>query len=180
MPYRPPDSYGPLQLIPPGLLGFLNLKSNGDNPHSLLAEYRPTLEMRDWMFQAKQEDINGTGLVLVTGNLGTRTAFAVPLQVPQGEWWYVHSAMASSAGLPAADLIAGAIGWVVGNPGNFANHIVGPVETVAGAANKVELFRSDRGFFMPPGALLGIFISQATFAVNHTMFMWAQITRLPA
>lgn len=178
--FRAPDNFGPVQLVPPGLLGFLNLKSSGDNPHSILAEYRPAIEMRDWLLQARQEDINFTNNVLVTGNLGTRLFLNNAPIVPQGEWWFVHNVAMFTGLLPAGDIIGGAIDWVVGNPANYAVHIVGNQQTFTGAANRVALWRSDRGFFMPPGAQLGLYVTDAVFAVNGNPAGWAQITRLPA
>lgn len=176
-----PKSFGPIQVIPPGLLGFLNLKSHGENPDTMGSEYQPTIELGEWLLQRDYELVGGTAMTLVTANLGSRpfTGGVLSSPVPADEWWYVHEFCVFSVVIAVGDTVGGAVAWRIGDPGNFGISIHGPHEVFAGAANKVALFRSDQPFFAPAGSQLALYVTQATFAVNLGLAGWARITRLP-
>lgn len=80
--------YGPVQPPPWGLLGLLNLKTQGQNPDTLLGDVRPTLDLLRLYMQGDARTILTANIPLVaTGGAGP----AVPdAQVPNGEMWAVH------------------------------------------------------------------------------------------
>ena len=86
---------GPIQLIPPGLLGMFQLKT-GRNPRDLIESVQPTLEMRDWYFLVNQRPFNGSlpsSLNVTTGMTGFQILAGAGGQivVPEREVWWVRS-----------------------------------------------------------------------------------------
>lgn len=91
---------GPIQLLPQGLLGLLQLKNVGHNPRELNDSVQPTLDLWRIYLQADSE-------ALFTANIPiTAVGGAFPVvpdaQVPNDEIWAVHHFSASTFGVLAA------------------------------------------------------------------------------
>lgn len=176
----------PIQVIPSGLLGFLQLKNNGQNPQDLPDVLQPVLELRDWYLQSRAEEIvtptNIPSMALPTATFGFQTFTTNPTVpvVPDKEWWYVHDIAIVTTFVPAADFIGGAIGWV--SPNTAGNtKLVSIVQNFPGAANIVGAWRNDRSFFVPSGAIFGFFPTQNTRAAGNLTISLTTLraTRLP-
>jgi len=155
MPHEPS---GPIQIIPPGLLGMLQLKSPmGVNPSVLNNDVQPSLDMAGWWLRAQRETflLAGMSAVVAVG----ATAFAVwptgPV-VPTNEWWYVHNAslrITTGAGtLTAGSRIAFQQSSVAG--------IFYPVgeQMRALAANDIAVATTE-DFWVPPGSQIGYLLA---------------------
>lgn len=181
--YRPPESFGPIQIIPPGLLGFLGLKSAGENPHSLLAEYRPTLEMRDWLLMARAEylmvgfaagSIGGN----LTGTVITDSVSSVPgtFVVPVGEWWWFHDATFSLApGAAATDVRGISLGMTVQIAAAVGYLALGQSSFVG--TNQASHFNV-RDFWAPPGASLAFTANVVNAAATNTAALAGWVTKI--
>lgn len=174
---------GPIQIIPPGLLGFLQLKSQGKNPSLLADTYLPCIEMRDWMFQAERESVTDTLTLGAGANApGTYAAYAgVAAIVPNGEFWWVHSA-SIIFDITAAESIAARPAWFYDTGGsNFGIQLIADTVTwreVVGTARRLAF--SLNNFFAPPNSRLGLLIEAATGAgYTNNATVRNLITRLP-
>src|SRR5262245_56996064 len=92
----------PLQVLPTGLVGFLQLKNGGQFSQELSRDLIPELDLLNWYMQTNAELITqSTSPGVATNNPVT----LANLTVPQGEFWYVSSYI--------AQITAGAGGTVV-------------------------------------------------------------------
>lgn len=103
----------PIQVIPPGLMGLLQLKQSGRLPADLSGVVQPSLEMRDWFFQGRrltEVQVLGTTPTtgaLVTGNTGLRKFTVGAVATPaQGTLWYVEQMSCICTTALAADVIS--------------------------------------------------------------------------
>jgi len=145
---------GPVQVIPPGLLGALQLKNAGQLPDLLMGTYQPVIELRDWLMQFNAESRTYT---IAAGFIGDN--YDVIDTVPNDEWWMIHeaSATAPSAALATSFSLGLAIqqsnqarGWLVCSSftplgiGTSAKLVVsrgGPVVWVP-SGHDIRLYRS--------------------------------------
>lgn len=183
--YRPPESFGPIQVIPPGMLGYLGLKTSGENPHSLLGEYRPTIEMRDWLFNQQAQMFQvGFAAGSIGGNLAgttvnTDSISSVPgtFVVPKGEWWWFHNATITIApGAGATDFRGLTIGLLcaIGASNAYLN-----LESSSLVGTNQSWGLSARGFWAPPGASLAWTASIANAAATNAASLVGWLTKLP-
>lgn len=183
---RQGEQNGPIQLIPPGLLGFLQLKVGGLNPENLSTNLQATLELFEWYMQARLEHSSSSisRTVNTAGGAGSFVPFLVPanaLVVPDKEFWWVESFTILALLGAAADTTSFQCGWQSATLGAPSFYSVGPTETATGSAtSNVEAFaRSDRPFFCPPGAQLGIMNRQTVSAAGVQFFPYVRFARLP-
>jgi len=171
---------GKIQVIPPGYLGFLQIKSEGRNPVEATDAIVPTFDMRTWYFQANMENTTGSrtipDLSLSVANFG-----ATALIVPEGEWWWIESYTVRSGGILAA---GETIDWQLGYAMFGAvNHYVmkGPRTTHAGnAAGTVMPWTACGEFFVPPGAQLIIMVNEWNVAAGGNLTeAFVRFVRLP-
>ena len=164
--------FGPIQVIPPGLLGFFELKTSGRNPDQLLSGYQPALEMFDWLMEASAIDWNKVfgaggvaGRTVAAGNLGYN-AYTSPsgIVVPATEaWWVISYTIVSSVVtlgtssmqiVPAFSRQSPAVAfrdlYAVGAPSAVV---------VGGGVGRVCSAQAT-GFFVPPGSDLGFILLQ--------------------
>jgi len=169
---------GPIQVIPPGLLGFLQLKSLGQNPDALLTDYRPTIEMRDWLFEANAENVFG-GLSVATG--GDTSAFFSPLAmvVPANEYWWVLNYTVTSALLVAGDTVH-MLDCIFANPILGTQNVFQLSQQTPRDITGINRFARVHtgGFFVPPGSELG-FGYTVTAAVTVAFTGFLRFLRLP-
>lgn len=95
----------PIQIIPSGLLGLLQLKNNGRNPSILPDELQSTFELRDWYLETDVRIRSGITAAIPSGTLGLTLTAATHI-VPEGEQWVLRGVYASM-NVAAADAIRG-------------------------------------------------------------------------
>lgn len=170
----------PIQLFPPGLLGFFQIKNEGRNPASLINQVQPVLEARDWYFQATAEAAITSGTVVAPGLVGV---FSLSIPVPNNQYWYVHECRATigGAGLAAADRVEMAIGFInptVGLPFFLPAKNLVPGSTRTAAAGDICATYGG-GFFVPAGSSIRILITSINVAADRGVDIAARYTRLP-
>jgi hypothetical protein len=181
-----PSSLGPLQVIPPGLLGFFQLKSAGVLPSLLSYEVQPSLEMRDWYFQARQQDeISFFGAVpisnsLTTGSQGAQGFSAgVTPQVPRGQYWYVTEATAGvTAFIAAADTIRVALMTFNALGGNTILRGPDYNDLITARTRSVQC-RNDHPFWLGPGDTFGLMVYDILSVAGITFNLRLRFTPLP-
>lgn len=150
-------TYGPIQVIPPGLLGFLQLKTGGLNPTELNGLLQPTLQLRDWMFLATAESLTNSQAGVGIGSAWA-PLFGGGIVVPQGEAWWVEFfsgvALINAGGVMSDFRLGYRSQNIVGITDNV--FILSPVQ-VAKSAGQYMNADGYRPFFMPPGAELMYF-----------------------
>lgn len=174
-------SSGPIQVIPPGLLGFLNLKSQGQNPSMLGDTYEPVVQMFEWLLMANWTSIQFAGLI-TAGTTGFYTATPTPTIVPDREWWYVHDSTASIGPLGVGETAQASIAIRISQNAPLSNHILtfgnGQYGN-GGTAGTTLALPQAHGFWANPGALVGIDVSIADVTVNKAFNQTVRYTRLP-
>jgi len=166
---------GPVQLIPPGLLGMLQLKNEGRSPRDFVETLQPVIEMREWLMQANWNEVTDVSAALAAGILGPVTFPA--LISGAGTWLYVSQFSAYStvggAGIMRAKLFYQRLTGGA-TPRHFAGRQVeGLATTATGICNPIS-----EGFFMPPNMQLGVYVTENTYAAAVTFtanFRWTSL-----
>ena len=73
------DQYGPVQRLPQGLLGFLQLKNAGRFPDVMIGSYQPTIELAEWLLNTTSDTLTFTTPV---------TNSTIVLNTPSDAWLY--------------------------------------------------------------------------------------------
>lgn len=170
------EVYAPIQQLPGGLLGFLQLKNAGRNPTEVNSLLQMTMDLRDWYLQTNMESVVGTDAAIAA------VGSAFYLTVPDGEFWCVHDCVLS-INLAAAATIVCAPCYRLGPAiaPSFARPLA-PLRRWDQAVEGTTIVQGAENYmpmFLPPGAGLGIrttALSVATTAGNVV----ARITRLKA
>lgn len=154
-------AFRPLQLIPPGLLGLLQLKQEGRGLVELPDVLQGVIELRDWYLQARSEWSLTThsGVINATGRANFLT-FANPVAVPEQEWWFVHQYVVKADPVPGAgsaevhSLVPVMIQQATGTARSVA---IGSGQFPVGANTAAHtVWAEGRDFFAPAGARLGL------------------------
>lgn len=146
---------GPIQVIPPGLLGFFQLKTGGRNPTDMSETLQPVLECFDWYMQARGGDYtNDVGVPNRLCNaIGTFGYTNNPIQVPDGEIWWILEYSTRTATLAAAEAITLCPAYLRPLVGTQSLYKLG-VSTSAGPGQFCTSY-ADKQFFLPSGSELG-------------------------
>lgn len=179
------EALGPIQLIPTGLMGLLQLKQTGKMPGWLAQSVQPTIDLSDWYLQARREDEQSlfggtpTTVPLVTGNTQLRqfNAAAIPV-VPQNQlWWVEHYSVFGSTNA-AADVMS--FGPAIANAGGSSFQLVGLpyIDLAAGTRTRSFCTYASRGFWAGPGDQFWIMVFDIASA-GITMQCRLRVTRLP-
>jgi hypothetical protein len=165
---RAAEPSGPIQLIPPGLLGLLQIKSPaGQNPNVLNADVQPCVDILPWWLRAnRQVWAANSGINIAAAIINDFMAFSPnSIIVPQNQWWYIHSYNVAVA--------AGAAGTALGVRQAMRWNTVGTIKYQAlgegparsneplTAASGAILLKAE-GFWMPPGSELGFYVGVVT------------------
>lgn len=174
---------GPLNVIPPGFLGFLQLKNFGKNPAEVPELISPVFDMLRWYFagEARPMATTDASRAVTTDLDGFIALTTATITVPDGEWWYVHSVYLY-ANLPAAvtEFFAGAPAWF--NANTFQGEVMAsqPISIMQGVAGSTRRYFSvARDFFVPPGSQFGAYISTCETATSINVGLNGRITVLP-
>lgn len=172
------EVYRPIQAIPQGLLGFLQLKNAGKNPQELNSLLQSSLDLGEWMLQTAPEIEAGTnGAIAAAGFTAYQT-------VPDGEWWFLHDVNAT-LGLAAAATAVAVPAFRQGSTSLFsAPNLLARNDTVWSQATHGSslIVPADlrRPRFIGPGFQIGIYVSALsapTTAITNTV---TRFTRLIA
>lgn len=189
------DPSGPIQVIPPGLLGYLQIKNVGQSPDTLIGTYQPVFDMTEWILQANA--VNWTQARGLAGVLAQRTLApgagatgVVPfnagggdITTGPGEWWYVHNFTVYTQVLDLAtysvQFAAAALNPLTG-VGNYMEIGTdsGLVTGVATATGRRAVSHAG-GFFIPPNTRLGMFVKALEAAVSIDFFGTCRFSSLP-
>jgi hypothetical protein len=171
--------FGPIQLIPPGLLGALNIKNSGRNPQFLPDTYQSVLPMLDWLLLANQEVLQ-EGVAGIAASFSGFVAYPTKFIVPNDEWWYLHHISAQAGAAAAADTVQG-LQPCMQIPGAVPTNIPLGAPTQATLTGTIAngFYSTARQIFVPPGTQLGVLMNKVTAAVSACTLA-AQITRLPS
>jgi len=171
---------GPIQVLPPGLLGFLQLKNSGQNPTNLPDTLQGVLELREWMLMARVEEWENTighGVALPNATVGFSAFSPNTIQVPNREWWWVERYTVFSGTLGAGELTEFAPAIATITTGTLIVHALS--KTAAGGGPDVALVQVAERFFAPPGSILGLWSINVTTAASILFTGNARVTRLP-
>jgi hypothetical protein len=153
--------FRPIQIIPPGLLGALQLKQDGRGIVELFDTLQGTMELFDWYMQARAEwRTTLTGLTINASGRLTFAAFSPnSIVVPDREYWYVEQYSITALPQPGAGtavlnhfataMVQQATGTQ--RPLSLGDAINGEV---IDTANHLAVVAA-RGFFAPSGSILG-------------------------
>lgn len=178
------DPLRPIQTQPRGLLGLLQLKSLGRQPDTLLAEVRPTVDMLDLWLQGVSTSLPDVYTrAAVTTGAGAIVAFTTPgvLGPPPGETWWVENFLLDIF-IPAAaaDSIRAVAPIIIWNTvGTLQYGYLGEsktVNSVAGVNTRDQMGAG--GFWLPPGAQLGVAYGQVVSAGGITLSGYVRRSRL--
>lgn len=170
---------GPIQVIPPGLLGMLQLKNVGKLPDELLETLAPVLELRDWLLQANSQ-VAGPYTTTWANNQTGFANFVTPtvLAPPDRVWWYVHQ-FTVYASLPLGTDAAQywpSMSFI--NTGSVLTVGRASTEGVVAGPNRFVYSFSDP-FFAPPGCQLGALLGQVATATAIDASAVVRYTALP-
>lgn len=171
--------YGPVQIVPPGLLGMLNLKNVGRNPNTLDSNIQGGIDLTEWLMLQGQEYYHFEDTVPIAGR---NTIFqGVSLIVPDNEWWYVWTHTASVTCLVGDSVVAlQAVAQIPAALGNFAYVVQPETWNSAGAVGPYSISAGGtvRNFF-PPGTSFGYGGGGIALAATRQLTVSLVITRLP-
>jgi len=160
-----------LQVLPKGLLGFLELKNGGKFPQRLGSEaLLPVIQLLDWYAQTNSE-------VLITAPSAAALGVVSfgELVVPPLECWYVSDFVCDTDVLGAGDTIDMRLGYVQANSGlGFRVSQSTGTESAGAQATTNPL---NRPFFVLPAD--GLIVHNRVFTGAITITARARITRLP-
>jgi len=174
-----PFQIGPIQVLPAGLLGLLQLKSPaGKNPQVMEGNVQPVFDLERYYLNQASEVVSDAS-VTETTTAGFRFFTTNPLVVPADQWWFVHNYTV----YPTADLVAGdsvrnfsvGVRWRTVAPMQWAR--LGN-DVVAGNTTGDALAAFAENFWLPPGSELGFQITLVA-AVNKTFGATVRLTRCP-
>lgn len=166
---------GPIQVIPPGLLGFLQIKNNGQNPSLLPDSIQPVMDLQRWLFNGRLEVATGTNLVPSAGAPADITLFTIP----EREWFWIENVTCSVVALAAGDDLAANISYVVSPGGTSSMYAIGPTGSTGVALLNQRLIVSANGFFVPPGAAITLSVTRKALAADRTYNAALRGARLP-
>lgn len=175
---------GPIQIIPAGLLGLLQLKSNGQNPDKLDDVVQPQLDILQLYFQQQQQrGFLTSGVTLTTSDTGFK-AFSPAINIPSNELWRIHSCTITTGNYaPATDLIQFAVAMcnttgqaiveLLDQQSSTSFDNSGFTPTIR---NKMQ---TARDFWAYPGSSLGAFVQEVQAATSLTLALRLRYTILP-
>jgi len=181
------EPVGPVQLQPPGLLGLLQLKVGGFVPDALLQTVQPEVDMLEFWLRAAAEHVQVDFARSIAGPaelnqveilIDAATA-TQPLGPGPQEWWYVHNydvRVADTGGVVGTPVYLAPAYTVVGGPtGGLSLAVLAPITAVPG---DTYYPLQARGFWVPPGAQLGVWVSSYTGPLELQL-IGCMLTRCP-
>lgn len=165
----------PIQTIPQGLLGLLQLKQTGANPSDLLETVQPTVDLTNWWLQRQEVDIalvqSGFTNPVVINAAGIGVFGLAALTVPGNDTWLVTNLTILASLLATEDLVVSG-GFTFPGSGS-AVYELGPalVEPTDSTARARQVTWSARGFWLQPGARPQVIVHDIKTAASISVVM---------
>jgi len=174
---------GPLQVIPAGLLGFLQLKNAGQNPRDLVDSVQPTFDLWRHYLASYGEIWNQASTFIQAGPVGAVGFGAfntLPIVVPTQQWWYVHSYNVRVV-VAAGDTYRYQCAYRTNQLSTAHVEIADSGNVVTADAATWDPNKTFRDFLVPPGTEFGIWATLLTVsgANSGTFIPTLRFTRLP-
>lgn len=173
---------GPIQTLPRGLLGFMQLKNSGRYPSEVSSTLGLSLELFDWYMEANAENLPLASTAAIgPGAVGFVPWTVNPIVVPDNEMWFVTAYSGGVVGLIATDSIAFILGYTNPVGGAPLGLVIGGERqgAITGAANTRQGRAFWNGFFAPPGCTFGISLQQIDTAATLAFGGYMRRVRLP-
>lgn len=174
---------GIVQVPLSGFLGLFQLKTMGKLPSPMGDQLSPTLDLLKWYMvsQATNVAASRAGVSALTNYQDFTTP--AQLQVPDNEWWFVHSYRITAA-LAANDLVAVIPSYRLAGTGadvfGGAMNASGPAVAGSTAVANNGTWDLAENWWLPPGSALGYAITHiALTSASITLNGRARFTRLP-
>lgn len=148
---------GPIQIIPRGLLGLLNLKNAGKAPPLLGGVVTPTLDLLEMYCSNLYEQVSAT--VAVAAAVGPVQS---DLVVPETEVWFVRVATATTDVLGAGDSIT--LQVTIAYSGITTIPVGDPQSAAVGG--RIRCTSGNDIIIAPPGSIFGCWVAALGGAVN--------------
>jgi hypothetical protein len=169
---------GPIQTIPQGLLGLLQLKELGKNPSELLDQVQPSYDLFQQYIQrnlvGEQTLIGGpiSTAALVTANRGLQGfslngAGVTFLNVPQNQIWYVYQLSGDVLTINPADTISYSMACLLPS-GRFCA-LSPPYLDVQNARTRAGLSGVVTPFWASPGTGFAVWVYDILAATTITV-----------
>lgn len=103
---KTPGPYGPVQVIPPGIVDLLQLKGLGESPGLVTDTFVPTIETRDWLMEPTALIGTSTNVDLAAGTVGFADLPNLAATNFNAIWlqhFSIQCMTLAGAGLPATD-----------------------------------------------------------------------------
>ncbi|MBA0088971.1 MAG: hypothetical protein HRJ53_28615 [Acidobacteria bacterium Pan2503] len=178
---------GPIQTLPQGLLGLLQLKSFGENPYDLLETVQPSVDLYRLWIERNAQDVQGlfgvasvNTAALVTGNHGTQNFGSAAQVTPSNEIWFVVYFTGTIQTIAAADTITGlqtGIFTSIPNGGVYLQSA--PVSDVITARARSLATNPVAPFFVPPGSQFVVNVADILSVGGITVNLNLRAVRIP-
>jgi len=165
------EAVGPVQVLPPGLLNMLQLKTGGQSPDAMRQDIQPSIDLEAWWLRATRQKVSAA--YNISAAVAGYLTVVLPLNVsgatlgPDNRtWWYVHDASVVG-NLGAASSATGLQPAFEEDGGPFNNTLnyttVGAgarLVSIAAGNGETSVIMGAHGFWMPPGSRFGCYIDQ--------------------
>jgi hypothetical protein len=166
---------GPLARLPQGLLGFLDVRNDGEYPNQLSTVIQPTLEIIEFMNANALEPLIASQNSAAVGGFG----FAGTAQPGAGEYWWVRGALLNAVTAVGENIrLRPMIGRTQG--AGFQQNWVGDFGTSSltdAAGVGAAMCGFPRGFLLCPGDQLMYGVEKITTAGNINVVLLGHILR---
>lgn len=158
-------------------MGWMNLKNTGRNPEQLVDSISPVFDLLDWYLQTNMQQIDMPSTAVAVGFTGFSSYSGSAYVVPQNEAWWVESYRVQCT-LVAGESVEYTVAWATDNGITKVNLPKNAVkqQLLAGAGLGLSYAH---GFFLPPNANMGYFVSASAGAGPLEFLGQARIARLP-
>jgi hypothetical protein len=165
---------GPIQILPRGLLGWLQLKQQGTNPSQLADFVQPTLDLTPHYREQQAQVLDqNSGISLTTGNVGFVAWSPLSIIVPPNETWWVTAYDIATSTIVVADDTVFSCGIRYNTVGTIRHglcpgmHAPSPPLSSVAVVNRLKR-ASCNSFWAPPGSELGVEIDALTAVTTIT------------
>jgi len=156
---------GPIQTIPQGLLGLLQLKQTGRNPSELTDTVQSIVDLMPLWLKRNTSDITSQSITRATNGTGF-VSYTTPIIVPPGFTWFVENYTLSCV-ISAAD--SGSFVPALKSPNGLSYSLTESAYIdVVTAQNRVGLIAA-KNFWVGPGEELLVGVVRALAATTITI-----------
>jgi len=175
---RPGEPKGPVQRIAAGLLGFFQLKDQG-NPTVINDDIAPSIELLDWYLRSACTVVPATSNVTIAPNtLGFVDFTGNRLLVPQNEWWYCERYTLTCGCSLATDAIS--MAPAIANAVSGTSLLLDRMSEWTPTANIPNVVTAVANrFWVPPGNALAVYVGFSETVTTLTVTGNLEFVRIP-